>query len=615
MTKLFRKVAPKVSRKDSANVEPRASVYDEVTATIIRQLESGAAPWAKPWNKVGGGSVVMPANAVSGKGYSGINVLLLWGSMIERGYSSPLFLTFKQALDLGGSVRKGEKATSVVYADRFIPANEKAKAEEENRDAKAVPFLKRFSVFNVEQCEGLPERLTVELPAPSLGDQWASGEALIKASGADYRVGGNRAFYSPGHDFVQVPPLPAFPCPLDYYRTAAHELTHWTGHSSRLGRNILNEFGTKDYAREELVAEMGAAFTLASLGIEPALNHASYLASWIKVLREDNRAIFKAASLATKAADFLLAKLESYTPPEGDKAEPVEAPVEPVEPVAELPEPVEPVADPFGYYARKAAREQVIRAAAPYRIDGQGLLIADFESLVARLASVSLAVDVEPSPNGTFPVYDPATGFLCGFVEPVTVEPDPDKLPVPVADPKPISAPVEPVEPAPVAEPVASLPKPVAAPVETVAGYYDGGRRVLRGGVPCKVFSRPASPELLALRARVALVLAGELQWEPDPAFPGFTFEPATGDEAKPSPRKSAALAPKLGAAARSYYASGHRIVIGGVPCRIARKPASKNHATIIRESNPFTPCPRGTLPMVGDEADKAWEERASEAA
>jgi antirestriction protein ArdC len=612
MTKLFRKVAPKGSRKDSAKVEPRASVYDEVTATIIRQLEAGVAPWAKPWNKVGGGSVVMPANAVSAKRYSGINVLLLWGSMIERGYSSPLFLTFKQALDLGGSVRKGEKATSVVYADRFIPAGEKAKAEEENRDAKAVPFLKRFSVFNVEQCEGLPERLIVELPAPSLGDQWASGEALIKASGAQVRVGGNRAFYSPGHDFIQMPPLPAFPEPLDYYRTAAHELTHWTGHSSRLARNIQNSFGSKDYAREELVAEMGAAFTLASLGIEPALNHASYLASWIKVLQEDNRAIFKAASLATKAADFLLAKLAEMPEPDPDK---LPLPVADPEPVAELPEPVEPVADPFGYYARKAARERIIRAAAPYRIDGQGLLIADFESLVARLASVSLAVDVEPSPNGTFPVYDPATGFLCGFVEPVTVDPDPDRLPLPVADPMPVSAPVEPVEPAPVAEPVASLPEPVAAPVEPVAGYYDGGRRVLRGGVPCKVYSRAASAELLAFRARVALVLAGELEWEPDPAFPGFTFEPATGDEAKLSPRKSVALAPKLGAAARSYYASGHRIVIGGVPCRIARKPASKNHATLIRQSNPFTPCPRGTLPMTGDEADKAWEERACKAA
>jgi antirestriction protein ArdC len=134
------------------------------------------------------------------------------------------------------------------------------------------------------------------------------GEEVIAASGVDFRIGGARAFYVPGEDYVQVPPQPAFFQQVDYYRTALHELTHATGHSSRLNRNILNAFGTKDYAREELVAEMGSAFLCASLGIVPTLRHADYLASWLEVLREDSRAIFRAASAASKAADWLLTR-------------------------------------------------------------------------------------------------------------------------------------------------------------------------------------------------------------------------------------------------------------------------------------------------------------------
>ena len=196
----------------------------------------------------------------------------------------------------------------MVYADRFEPEGEKARVEREGGDAKAVPFLKRFTVFNVAQCEGLRPGLAAD-PAPLPEREIVPvAEAVIAASGVDFRIGGCRAFYVPAQDFVQVPPQPAFFDQINYYRTALHELTHATGHPKRLARNLLNSFGSKDYAREELVAEMGSAFLCAALGIVPTVRHADYLAAWLEVLREDNRAIFRAASQATKAADWLLSR-------------------------------------------------------------------------------------------------------------------------------------------------------------------------------------------------------------------------------------------------------------------------------------------------------------------
>ncbi|WP_422344973.1 ArdC family protein [Parasphingorhabdus sp.] len=301
------KRASRTARKTrrGGRAAPKLSLYDEVTAQIIAQLEEGVFPWVKPWN-AGNAVTGLPRNAISGRQYSGINILILWGAVIDGGYPSQDWLTFRQALAAGGCVRKGEKGRTIFYADRFTPDDERQKQGEGDKP-RSIPFLKRFTVFNAAQCDGLPERLTAEpapLPQRELHDQ---AEVLIDATGADFRTGGTKAFYNVGADYVQVPPQPAFTNQIDYYRTALHELGHWTGHKTRLGRDQSGNFGTALYAREELCAELASAFLCAALGIVPTVRHADYLGSWLAVLRQDNRAIFKAASQASKAADYLLA--------------------------------------------------------------------------------------------------------------------------------------------------------------------------------------------------------------------------------------------------------------------------------------------------------------------
>ena len=304
--------APNPAKARTEAETARTNLYDEVTARIIGELEAGRFPWVQPWGRPDGdGSAIgpgLPRNALTARRYSGVNVLILWGAVIEQGFPSQGWLTFKQALEAGGAVRQGERGTTVVYAERFTPETEKVRARNEGGEARAIPFLKRFTVFNVAQCEGLRPGLAPE-PAPLPERQIVPvAEEVIAASGIDFRVGGNRAFYVPAQDYVQVPPQPAFFEQINYYRTCLHELCHGSGHKSRLNRNLVNSFGSKDYAREELIAEMGSAFLCAALGIVPTVRHADYLGSWLDVLREDNRAIFRAASAASKAADWLLAR-------------------------------------------------------------------------------------------------------------------------------------------------------------------------------------------------------------------------------------------------------------------------------------------------------------------
>ena len=289
---------------------PRASLYDEVTGRIIGELEAGRLPWVKPWgragNKVGGTGPGLPRNAATGRSYSGVNILLLWGAVIEHGYETQGWLTYRQAQKAGGQVRGGERGTTVVFADKFTPKAEQERAAREGEAPGAVPFLKRFTVFNVDQCEGL-EALTAA-PAPLPERQIVPHvEALIAATRADFRIGGNEAYYAPALDYVRVPPQPAFRQQIDYYRTALHELSHWTGHPTRLNRDQSGRFGSKPYGFEELVAELSAAFACAALGVVPTVRHADYLGAWLAILKEDNRAIFRAASRASKAADYLLA--------------------------------------------------------------------------------------------------------------------------------------------------------------------------------------------------------------------------------------------------------------------------------------------------------------------
>lgn len=290
--------------------QDRATLYDEITEKIIAELEAGRVPWVQPWGtEAAKAPLSMPRNAASARPYSGINVLILWGAVIERGFAGQSWLTFRQALALGGHVRKGERGITVVYADRYVPADEQRRAREMGEEAQAIPFLKRFTVFNTDQCEGLPADVATTAPMPLPGMIEPQVEALIKATGIDFRIGGNRAFYMPAEDYVQVPPPAAYFEPINWHRTALHELGHASGHASRLNRDLGGSYGTKKYAFEELIAELCAAFSCASLGIVPTVRHADYIGSWLEVLREDNRAIVRAASQASKAADYLLSFL------------------------------------------------------------------------------------------------------------------------------------------------------------------------------------------------------------------------------------------------------------------------------------------------------------------
>ena len=287
--------------------ESRANLYDEITEKIIAELEAGRVPWVQPWGTAAAKApLAMPKNASTGRQYSGVNVLILWGAVIEHGFTGQSWLTFRQALSLGGHVRKGERGTTVVYADRFIPNDEKKRAAETGEDAPAIPFLKRFTVFNTDQCDELPAEIATVAPPPPPGIIEPQVEALIKATGIDFRIGGNRAYYIPSEDYVQVPPPAAYFEPINWHRTALHELGHASGHHSRLNRDLSGTHGSKKYAFEELVAELCAAFSCASLGIVPTVHHADYIGSWLEALREDNRAIVRAASQATKATNYLL---------------------------------------------------------------------------------------------------------------------------------------------------------------------------------------------------------------------------------------------------------------------------------------------------------------------
>ncbi|UVO30217.1 ArdC family protein [Bradyrhizobium arachidis] len=287
--------------------QSRAGLYDEITDKIIAELEAGRVPWGQPWGTAAAAApLAMPNNAATKRRYSGINVLILWGAVIERGFAGQSWLTFHQALSLGGYVRKGERGTTVVYADRFVPNDEKRRATETGDEALAIPFLKRFTVFNADQCDGLPAEIATTAPPRPQGLIEPAVEALIKATGIDFRISGDRAFYALAEDYVQVPPPQAYFEPINWHRTALHELGHASGHSSRLNRDLSGSFGTKKYAFEELIAELAAAFSCASLGIVPTVRHADYIASWLEVLREDNRAIVRAASQASKAADYIL---------------------------------------------------------------------------------------------------------------------------------------------------------------------------------------------------------------------------------------------------------------------------------------------------------------------
>jgi antirestriction protein ArdC len=285
----------------------RTDVYQKITDQIVRELEKGVRPWMKPWNaEHAAGRITRPLRA-NGVPYQGINVLMLWSEAIEKGYATPIWMTFKQALELNAHVRKGEHGSFVVYADKIIRTETDAATGDEAE--RAIPFMKGYTVFNAEQIEGLPEHYyTKPTPRTETVQRIERAESFFAATGATIRHGGTMALYSVTHDHVQMPPIDAFRDAESYYATLAHETTHWTRHPSRLDRDFgRRRYGDEGYAMEELVAELGSAFLSADLDLTPEVreDHAAYIASWIKVLKDDKRAIFSAASQAQRAANFL----------------------------------------------------------------------------------------------------------------------------------------------------------------------------------------------------------------------------------------------------------------------------------------------------------------------
>lgn len=264
-------------------------LYVAVTKTIIEQLEQGTVPWTRPW-KNGNKGGVMPHNAVTNRPYSGINILILWG----RGYQSQGWLTYKQAQAAGAQVKKGEKGTRVVFSSPLM-----VKDKDDETKERKIWLLKSFTVFNTEQIDGLTEEEEDTTPPET---RHKAAHAFIEATGAKIRHGGDRACYSPATDVITLPPLSAFQDEENYLATATHELVHWTG--TRLDRKC-GRRGTQDYAFEELVAELGSAFLCAELHITGELQHASYIASWVLLLKHDPRALFRAASQASKAVEYI----------------------------------------------------------------------------------------------------------------------------------------------------------------------------------------------------------------------------------------------------------------------------------------------------------------------
>lgn len=286
---------------------PRQDLYARVTASIITDLERGVRPWTKPWSAEHlAGRITRPLRS-TGERYRGVNVILLWCEAVSRGYAAPIWMTFRQALALGGHVRKGEKGATVVYADTIV-RTEPGEGGEDNE--LSIPFLKAYTVFNVQQVDGLPERFhALARPTLTSAERIDHADAFFANLGGQLRHGGDMAYFAVHEDRVQVPPFECFKDPGSYYATLAHEFTHWTRHPSRLDRDLgRRRHGDEGYAREELVAELGAAFLCADLGLEltPREDHAAYLGHWLEVLKAEPRFLFAAAAHAQRACDYLV---------------------------------------------------------------------------------------------------------------------------------------------------------------------------------------------------------------------------------------------------------------------------------------------------------------------
>jgi antirestriction protein ArdC len=279
--------------------QTRTDIYQTVTDNIIEALEAGVKPWVCPWQRVPGMSG-LPTNYATGVAYSGMNIMLLWCSASELGFSDSRWMTYKQTKAEGAQVRKGEHGTTAIFYTTLEKENDEGGIEH-------IPMLKTFMVFNVEQIDGLP-LVTEPGNSAETFEALPQAENLFRSSGANIIEKGQNAFFRPSTDEIWLPERRLFADDANFYATGLHELVHWSGARNRLNREMKGKFGCEDYAQEELVAELGSAFLMADLGIVGEVQHESYIASWLKALKNNKRYIFKAASAASKAHRYLMDK-------------------------------------------------------------------------------------------------------------------------------------------------------------------------------------------------------------------------------------------------------------------------------------------------------------------
>lgn len=291
---------------ETTTTTKRTDIYQRVTNKIVEALESGVRPWFQPWSvEHAAGRITRPLRH-NFTPYKGINILMLWAAAELQGFSCPLWLTFNQAKELGGHVKKGEHGSPVVYASTYTKTDSDDNGEEIEKE---ISFLRQYTVFNAEQIDDLPGHFYEKASEPTdILDRIEQADTFFANTKAEIRYGGTRAYYALEKDYVQMPPYETFRDVESHAATLAHELTHWTRHPSRLDRDLgRKKYGDAGYAMEELVAELGSAFLCADLKITPEVrdDHASYIASWLEVLKNDKRAVFVAASQASKAVDYL----------------------------------------------------------------------------------------------------------------------------------------------------------------------------------------------------------------------------------------------------------------------------------------------------------------------
>lgn len=279
-------------------------IAETVTAAIVDSLSKGEIPWVKPWVSRG---LNTPVNITTGKNYRGVNTMLLWVSQAKGNFPVSRWLTFKQARAAGGCVRKGEKGTTVIFW-KFLDKEDKTSGEKSK-----IPLFRSYTVFNVSQCDGLPEKFAAVEALPPITGENEEVEAFIHSTGANISHQGDQAGYSPIFDKIVMPEPGQFVDMGSYYATVLHELIHWTGNSSRCKRHLGERFGTESYAAEELVAEIGSAFLCAEFGIQGKLQHDAYVQNWIKVLNNDKQAVFAASRMAQEAVDYLMRNMPKAT--------------------------------------------------------------------------------------------------------------------------------------------------------------------------------------------------------------------------------------------------------------------------------------------------------------